>query len=75
MNFSRSDFSRSDFYSDFDDFDEFDEFDEFDDQSVVQLLLGVGCMEVENLEMVQCCSPQFFIVLNIITRHEKNKFS
>ena len=59
----------------FDEFDEFDEFDAFDDQSVVQLLIGVGCMKVENLEMVQCCSLQFFIVLNIITRHEKNKFS
>ena len=36
-NFSRSDFSRSDLYSDFDDFDEFDEFYEFyefDEQAV-----------------------------------------
>ena len=32
-------------------------------------------MKVENLKMVQYCSLQFFIVLNIITRHEKNKFS
>ena len=39
------------------------------------LLIGVGCMKVENLKMVQYCSLQFFIVLNIITRHEKNKFS
>ena len=30
-NFSRSDFSRSDLYSDFDDFDEIDEIDEFDE--------------------------------------------
>ena len=30
-NFGRSDFSRSDLYSDFDDFDEFDEFDELDE--------------------------------------------
>ena len=32
-------------------------------------------MKVENLKMVQYCSLQFFIVLNIITRHEKNKIS
>ena len=36
--------------------------------------LGVGCMKVENLKMVQYCSPEFFIVANVITRHEKNKF-
>ena len=38
------------------------------------LFIGVGCMKVENLKMVQYCSLQFFIVLNIITRHEKKFF-
>ena len=37
--------------------------------------IGVGCMKVENLKMVQYCWEQFFLVINIITRHKKTKFS